>query len=114
MEKVIAALWAPDAALRERLPERLRAAGASRIRLNLRDDEVEAGARHVQRWQEPDAVVQFWLPSANPSFFAPAASALNVVRMRCRSTGWATLIMSSVVTWTRPCRIARALPARMR
>ena len=77
MEKVIAALWAPDAAVRERLPERLRAAGASRIRLNLRDAGVEAGARHVQRWREPDAVAQFWLASANPRFFAPAASALG-------------------------------------
>jgi hypothetical protein len=76
MEKVIAALWAPAADLRERLPAALRAAGASRIRLNLRDADVEAGAGHVQRWQEPDAVAQFWLASANPRFFAAAEEAL--------------------------------------
>ena len=40
------------------------------------------------------------------SLFIPAASALNVVRIRWRRTGWAILAMSSVVTWTRPCRIA--------
>lgn len=77
MEKVAAALWAPAADLRERLPDALRAAGALRIRLNLRDAAVEAGAGHVQRWQEPDAVAQFWLASANPRFFAAAEAALT-------------------------------------
>lgn len=77
MEKVVAALWAPETALRERLPGALRAAGAARIRLNLRDDAVAAGGGHVQRWQEPDAVAQFWLASSNPRFFAPVASALG-------------------------------------
>jgi hypothetical protein len=48
------------------------------------------------------------------SLLMPAASALNVVRMRWRSTGWATRAMSSVVTCTRPLRIARALPAKIR
>ena len=76
MEKVVAALWEPDAALRERLPDALRATGASRIRLNLRDADVAAGAGHVQRWREPDAVAQFWVASANPRFFAAAEAAL--------------------------------------
>ena len=76
MEKVVAALWSPSADLRENLPEALRAAGATRVRLNLRDEAVAAGAGHVQRWQEPDAVVQFWLASANPRFFVPAHAAL--------------------------------------
>ena len=48
------------------------------------------------------------------SLVIPAASALNVVSSRCRSTGWAILAMSSVVTWTRPLRMARALPAMIR
>lgn len=83
MEKIVAALWAPASADRTEyatgllgnLPAKLRAGGATRIRLNLRDAAVEAGAGHVQRWQGPDAVAQFWLPSANPRFFADAANA---------------------------------------
>ena len=75
MEKVIAALWAKPgedraschARLRADLPAALQAAGASKVRLNLRDAEVDAAAGLIQRWQDPqqDAVVQFWLPSAN-------------------------------------------------
>ena len=76
MEKVVAALWSPKAAPLEHLPKLLRGVGASRIRLNLRDDGVAAGAGHIQRWHEPDAVAQFWLPSANPRFFAGAHGAL--------------------------------------
>ena len=90
MEKVVATLWATDGenrnsfneALRVRLPGALRAAGASAIRLNLRDAAVASGAAHIQRWREPDAVVQLWLPSANPRFFAPAAAALEAVSDR--------------------------------
>lgn len=78
MEKIIAALWAKDdraafnAALRTALPAALKAAGASKVRLNLRDAEVEPAASLIQRWQAPqqDAVVQFWLPSANARFRA--------------------------------------------
>lgn len=76
MEKVVAAIWGPDAALLECLPDALRAAGAANIRLNLRDAAVEAGAGHVQRWQEPEAIAQFWLASANPRCFAAAEAAL--------------------------------------
>lgn len=92
MEKIVAALWMPEGAdgtaynvaLRERLPAALRAAGASRIRLNLRDEAVVPGAQHIQRWQDPqqDAVVQFWLPAANPRFFAAAETALAAVSGR--------------------------------
>lgn len=89
MEKIVAALWAPagssraafNAELLERLPSVLHDAGASKVRLNVRDDHVAAGEAHIQRWQEPqqDAVVQFWLPSANPVFFARADAALASV-----------------------------------
>lgn len=75
MEKVIAALWAkPDedraafnARLLAQLPQALQAAGASKVRLNLRDAAVAPAGALIQRWQDPqqDAVVQFWLPSAN-------------------------------------------------
>jgi hypothetical protein len=78
MEKVIAALWAPAgegraefaARLLNGLPAALAAAGAGAIRLNLRDAAVEPGAGLIQQWQAPqqDAVVQFWLPSANACF----------------------------------------------
>ena len=92
MEKIVAALWAPEtqsqaafnAALLERLPGTLRAAGASHIRANIRDEAVTSGAQHIQRWQDPqqDAVVQFWLPAANPRFFAAAEAALAALSGR--------------------------------
>lgn len=78
MEKVIGALWAPAGESRAAyaarivatLPAALKAAGASGIRLNLRDATVEPAAPLIQQWQEPqqDAVVQFWVPSANALF----------------------------------------------
>ena len=86
MEKVIAALWAdPDqgrtvfnASLLSSLPAALRAAGASKVRLNLRDPAVEPAHGLIQQWQDPqqDAVVQFWLPSANALFRADVDAAL--------------------------------------
>lgn len=79
MEKVIAALWGVDnAKLLAALPGALKAAGASGIRLNIRDQAVAPGAALVQKWQEPqqDAVVQFWLPSANALFRAAADKAI--------------------------------------
>jgi len=78
MEKVIAALWAPEgedhAAYGTRLlgtlPAALAAAGASHIRLNIRDAAVASGTGLVQRWQQPQqaAIAQFWMPSANARF----------------------------------------------
>lgn len=86
MEKVIAALWAPPqqsreefgAALLGTLPQALVAAGASRVRLNLRDATVAPGEALVQQWQSPQqaAVVQFWMPSANARFRTEVDAAL--------------------------------------
>jgi hypothetical protein len=79
MEKVIAALWKVDnARLLAGLPAALHAAGARGVRLNLRDAAVAPAAGLVQQWQEPqqDAVVQFWLPSANARFRAAVDAAL--------------------------------------
>lgn len=86
MEKVICALWRGESTSREvfaerllaDLPRALTAAGASGIRLNLRDTAVDAGAALVQRWQTPqqDAVVQYWLPSANARFRGTADAAI--------------------------------------
>ncbi len=76
MEKLVCLLWAEakaeregfNAGLLERLPAALADAGASHIRLNLEDAEVAAGAplRQSRGPRQHDAVVQFWLPSANP------------------------------------------------
>lgn len=86
MEKVIAALWAPEgedhaeygARLLASLPAALAAAGAQHIRLNLRDEAVAAGDALVQRWQTPQqaAIAQFWMPSANARFRSEVDSAL--------------------------------------
>lgn len=75
MEKVICLLWAGEgtdravfnATLLEGLPGALQAAGASGIRLNLEDAVSAAGAhlRQSRGERQHDAVVQFWLPSAN-------------------------------------------------
>lgn len=75
VEKVICLLWAEEGADRSafnsgllaRLPAALAEAGASAIRLNLEDAECAAGAmlRQSRGPRQHDAVVQFWLPSAN-------------------------------------------------
>ena len=80
MEKVIGALWAAPGENREEygkrihatLPPALHAAGARKLRLNLRDAAIDPGEPLVQQWQDPQqaAVVQFWLPSANARFRA--------------------------------------------
>lgn len=78
MEKLVCALWAPQGETREAfgarlvraLPAALRAQGASGVRLIVRDAAVAPAAGLVQTWQAPqqDAIVQFWLPSANALF----------------------------------------------
>lgn len=78
MEKVIYALWAAEGEPRETfnaklltgLAEALEKAGATGIRLNLRDEAVAPAAPLNQQWQDPqqDAVVQLWLPSSNAIF----------------------------------------------
>lgn len=78
MEKVVAALWAPEgeshaeygARLVATLAAALAEAGAHSVRLNVRDAAVAPGAGLIQSWQAPQqaAVVQFWMPSANARF----------------------------------------------
>lgn len=96
MEKVICALWAPQgesradygARLVAELPRALKAAGASGIRLNIRDAIVEPAAPLVQQWQRPqqDAIVQLWLPSAN-AIFRGAVDAV-LAQMSGRFEAW--------------------------
>lgn len=86
MEKVVCALWRGDGEAREAfnrrllsgLPAALREAGARNLRINLRDGEVDAAAGLIQRWQaaQQDAVVQYWLPSANARFRSAADAAV--------------------------------------
>lgn len=86
MEKIIAAIWAPQGTERaefnrqvhQELAERLSRAGAQHIRLNLRDESVAPAAPLTQCWQNPqqDGVLQFWLPSSHPMFFAPVEAVL--------------------------------------
>lgn len=85
MEKVIAALWAEtggrDAlnrrSLRDLAPA-LKELGARHIRVNVQDEAVAAGEGLRQRCidPQPDAFVQFWLPSANRIFREPVDRAL--------------------------------------
>ena len=81
MEKIVCALWRRDwedaeafaIRLLADLPPALADRGASNVRLNLRDAQVAPAGGLVQQWQQPqqDAVVQFWLPSANLHTRAP-------------------------------------------
>ena len=89
MEKVIGALWATpgadqaafNARLLAELPPALHDAGASHIRLNLRDATVAPANGLIQSWQAPqqDAVVQFWMPSANARFREGVDAALSAL-----------------------------------
>jgi len=86
MEKIIAALWSHENEPREAygtrilasLPDALIAAGASHVRINIRDAAVAPGEALVQTWQVPQqaAIAQFWLPSANARFRAAIDAAL--------------------------------------
>ena len=87
MEKIVAALWRGEtentsdfnAKLLASLPADLYAAGARKVRINVRDAAVEPASALVQQWQEPqqDAVVQCWLPSANARFRGPVDAAIS-------------------------------------
>lgn len=87
MEKIVAALWRDEAENRSDfnakllvgLPLALRDAGASGVRINLRDKAVEPASGLIQCWQAPqqDAVVQFWMPSANARFRGAVNAAIS-------------------------------------
>lgn len=92
MEKLICALWAPEGMSRADYAERLKAAlptalkqaGASGIRLNVRDEAVDPAAPLLQTWQQPqqDAIVQFWLPTANAHLRRPIDDILATISSR--------------------------------
>lgn len=92
MEKIVCALWrhesedigAFNTGLLAALPAALDRAGASGLRINLRDAAVAPAKALIQQWLVPqqDAVVQFWLPSANDIFRSEADAALASVCVR--------------------------------
>ena len=96
MEKIVAALWKPDArsaadfnaALLGPLAAELQAASAQHVRLNLQDETVAAGAKLQQINTRPqmNAIAQFWLPSANARFRADVDAALT--RHSARVAAW--------------------------
>jgi len=87
MEKVIYLLWRPSglaaeawvAQLRATLAEQLLAAGALAARLNACDAAVQAaqGLRQQHLAQQPDAVLQVWLDSANRDLRAASDAAIT-------------------------------------
>lgn len=103
MEKVIALLWADaeqdaaafNAQLLQRLPDALAAAGGSAVRINVEDDESRKGAklRQSRGERQHDAVVQFWLDSANALFRGPIDAAIEACCARW--AGW--VVAESVV-----------------
>ena len=96
MEKVICLLWAEEGMDREqfnadllaRLPVALKAAGARHLRFNLEDAVSERGAalRQSRGERQHDAMVQFWLPSANALFRTGIDAALGA--QAARWCGW--------------------------
>lgn len=69
MEKIVCTLQTARLPDPRALAKELRGVGARRIRINLRDEAVVCAAGLIQQSGPalPDAVVQFWLPTANPA-----------------------------------------------
>ncbi|MFM9852239.1 MAG: EthD domain-containing protein [Sphingomonadaceae bacterium] len=99
MEKIVCALWQPSAGLLKDLPIALAKAGASRVRINVQDETVAPGAGLRQTWQKPqqDAIVQFWLPSANARFrgVVDAAIASHCARFQAWLVAESTIIANT-------------------
>lgn len=71
MEKIFCTLWGSEPEkLLAGAAQKLAGAGASTIRINVRDDAVAAGAGLIQSQGEPlpSAAMQFWAPSSNAIF----------------------------------------------
>lgn len=96
MEKLVCLVWrkpseeraAFNARLLAELPGTLAAAGATGLRINL-EDEISARGAHLRQSRgeaQHDAMVQFWLPSANALFRAGVDGALAA--QGARWCGW--------------------------
>lgn len=79
MEKIIYTLLASNQFEPADLAAKLRQLGGAKIRINLRDKAVEPAAPLAQQRGDtlPHAVVQFWLPTANPAFRAAADDVIS-------------------------------------
>lgn len=118
MEKVICLLWAAEGMEREqfnadllaRLPVALKAAGAKHLRVNLEDEVSAAGGALRQRRGEPqhDAMVQFWLPSANALFRAGIDAVLGA--HAARWCGWVVAESTIIANTAHPAVTAQRTP----
>lgn len=115
MEKVICLLWNGDAAERaafsarvlERLPVALEAAGARQIRINL-EDAISARGEHLRQTRgarQHDAVVQFWLPSANALFRSAIDAVLNNASLRW--CGWVVAESTIIANTAHPAKVGQ-------
>lgn len=80
MEKLFCILWgAEPGKLLTSAAQELSDAGATNIRVNVRDDDVAAGSGLIQSRGEslPGAAMQFWLPSSNAIFRGPFDAIIN-------------------------------------
>ncbi len=119
MEKVIAALWAPEGEdhaayggrLLASLPADLASAGAQNVRINIRDETVLPGQALVQSWQVPQqaAIAQFWMPSANARFRGEIDAALAA--HSARFAAW-LVCESTIIANTAHVSLANQPPTR--
>ena len=80
MEKIFCILWGTEQGRPlTGAAEKLADAGATNIRINVRDEAVAAGSGLVQSRGEPlpDAALQFWVPSSNAIFRKPFDAIIN-------------------------------------
>ena len=92
MEKVICALWKPEAEDRDAfnsrilkdLPAQLETAGVSGVRINLEDPITDTGAalRQTRGAPQHHATIQFWMPSANAIFRSDVDAVLSAAADR--------------------------------
>ena len=110
MEKIVAVLWKPDgqaaeafnAGLLGPFTAELKAAGALQVRLNLQDATVAPGAklRQVNTKPQMDAIVQFWMPSANERFRHGVDAAL--ARHSARFAAWIAVESTIIANTAHP------------
>ena len=115
MEKVICLLWSEEgcdravfnSALLAGLPHALANAGAIGVRLNLEDATSAAGAhlRQSRGERQHDAMVQFWLPSANRLLRAGVDAALDAACERW--CGWVVAESTIIANTAHPVRLGR-------
>jgi hypothetical protein len=81
MEKLVYALELKELLASNAIADLARKAGALRVRVNIRDEDVAAGEKLIQASRDalPDCVVQLWLPTSNPRFRSGLDEALSSI-----------------------------------